>query len=109
MSNNTVIHMYRESKGWIHEQDPRGWFQWYCRFFQGRRTSDDVRQIKRWAACAGVKGRWRNQLCGRVKKANNAGRFDDATVSPVIRQTLLHWAYELTEVDWKAWCERKAK
>jgi hypothetical protein len=35
-----------ESKGWIHEQDPRGWFQWYCRFYQGRRSSDDDRQIK---------------------------------------------------------------
>jgi hypothetical protein len=35
--------------------------------------------------------------------------FDDVAVSPVIRQTLLHWAYELTESDWEAWCARKAK
>ena len=39
-----------ESKGWIHVQDPRGWFQWYCRFYMGRRSFDDSRQISRWAA-----------------------------------------------------------
>eukprot|EP00899_Mesostigma_viride_P019584 jgi/Mesvir1/27627/Mv07359-RA.1 len=94
-----------ESKGWIHQQDPRGWFQWYCRFYQGRRTDDDERQIKRWAACAGDKGRWRNQLCNKVVAAGKS--FDDATVSPVIRQTLLHWAYELTEHDMKMWKARK--
>lgn len=97
-----------EGKGWIHEQDPRGWFQWYCRFFVGRRTADDDRQQQRWLACAGGKGRWRNQLCGRVRTAGAA--FDDEAVSPVIRQTLLHWAYELSEADYAAWRERqKAK
>ena len=94
-----------EGKGWIHENDPRGWFQWYCRFFCGRRSHDDARQIKRWEACAGPMGRWRGQLCGRVKKSGK--RFDDETVSPVIRQTLLHWAYALGEGDWEAWCARK--
>jgi len=95
-----------EAKGWIHEQDPRGWFQWYCRFFQGRRTADDERQIKRWEACAGAKGRWRGQLCGRLHKS--AGRYDDARIASVIRQTLLHWAYELSEVDYTDWQQRKA-
>eukprot|EP00439_Symbiodinium_sp_Y106_P013154 s1261_g1.t3 len=93
-----------EMAGWIREQDPRGWFQWYCRFYQGRRSPDDARQIQRWKACAGFLGRWRNQLCSRI---NGSGRaFNDAAVAPVIRQTLLHWAYELTEFDWELWFTR---
>jgi hypothetical protein len=96
-----------ESKGWIHAQDPRGWFQWYCRFFCGRRSADDARQIQRWCACASLKGRWRNQLCGAVSRGS--GRWDDLTISPVIRQTLLHWAYELSEVDFETWRSAKGQ
>lgn len=46
-----------ESSGWIVESDPYGWFQWYCRFYQGRRCSDDARQISRWCKSAGPKGK----------------------------------------------------
>ncbi|TRY80976.1 hypothetical protein TCAL_02966 [Tigriopus californicus] len=86
-----------ESSGWIKAQDPYGWFQWYCRFYQGRRTEDDERQISRWSNCAGEKGRWKNNLITKVVKAG--AKFDNPVISPVVRQTLLHWAYELTEED----------
>jgi len=83
-----------ESSGWIVESDPYGWFQWYCRFYQGRRCSDDARQISRWCKSAGPKGRFRSQLCNKILAAQTT--FDDSKISPVIRQTLLHWGLEIT-------------
>jgi hypothetical protein len=83
-----------ESSGWITALDPYGWFQWYCRFYQGRRSADDARQISRWAKSAGPKGRFRSQLCNKILL--NSSSYDDASISPVIRQTLLHWGLEIT-------------
>ena len=86
-----------EESGWINPQDPRGWFQWYTRFYMGRRTEDDERQIKRWKNCTGEKGRWRRSLLNKIVNAN--AQYNDKRISPVIRQTLLHWAYEVDEND----------
>lgn len=83
-----------ESSGWIADCDPYGWFQWYCRFYQGRRCSDDARQISRWLKSAGPKGRFRSQLCNKILAAKT--KHDDAAISPVVRQTLLHWGLEIT-------------
>lgn len=74
---------YWRKKGWIKEQDPRGWFQWYCRYYMGRRSPDDERQIKRWRAMR----RHIAQLKKNCKK-------QDYSCRPVQRQALLHWAYD---------------
>jgi hypothetical protein len=86
-----------ESSGWIADCDPYGWFQWYCRFYQGRRCSDDERQIGRWLKSAGPKGRFRSQLCNKILAAGGMSHVQDERISPVIRQTLLHWGLEVTE------------
>ena len=89
-----------EEKKWIIKQDPYGWVQWYCRFYDGRRSDDDERQIKRWIKFAGEKqGRWKKNLMNKIIKANTT--FDDFTISPIIRQSLQHWAYQLTKEDLK--------
>lgn len=81
---------YWEQRGWIHPQDPYGWVQWYCRFYRGRRTSDDSRQVKRWVNIASEsKGRWRKYL---NRKRKDTGNKD---VSPVVHQLLLQWAVQV--------------
>ncbi len=85
---------YWENKNWIDKQDPYGWVQWYCHFFKGRRTPDDERQIKRWLGIAGINGRFRKRLVNMIHKKNT--KFNDFNISPKIRQTLLHWAFEIT-------------
>ena len=88
-----------EESNWIDKIDPYGWFQWYCRFYIGRRCDDDKRQIDRWNKYAGDKsGRYRRRLINMCLKQNK--KFNDFSVSPVIRQGLLHWGYELNEVDY---------
>jgi hypothetical protein len=73
-------------KGWINAQDPRGWFQWYCRYYMGRRTKEeDSRQIKRWRA-------FRRHL-GALKKYCERYDFNCRKKQ---RQALLHWAYNST-------------
>lgn len=90
-----------EAAGWIdHRFDVRGWFQWYCRFFMGRRCEDDERQISRWRKCAGETGRWRRALLKKYKSMGVREVFDDGEedeqgdVSPVVHQTCFQWAYE---------------
>jgi hypothetical protein len=89
-----------EKKKWIKKQDPYGWVQWYCHFYNGRRTEDDERQIKRWLAFAGPNGRFRRRLINMCKKQRK--KYNDKTVSPVIRQGLLQWGYELNIRDFRA-------
>lgn len=78
---------YWESKGWIKAQDPYGWVQWYMRFFMGRRTPDDQRQIDRWI---GIQSRFGKRLVSMCKAARK--NINNSTVSPVIRQLLIQWA-----------------
>lgn len=87
-----------EQKGWISDDDPYGWFQWYCHFYAGRRLGDeDERQIKRWAGVAGKNGRFRKRLVNMIKDKNK--QFNDPSVSPRIRQTLQHWGIMITKHD----------
>lgn len=93
-----------EAAGWIdHRFDVRGWFQWYCRFYQGRRCEDDERQVGRWRRCVGETGRWRRMLLKKYVAAGVREVFDDGAdedapeVSPVMHQTCHHWAFEVTQ------------
>ena len=87
-----------EDKGWIDEQDPYGWIQWYSRFYMGRRSDDDERQIGRWKSLASDNGRFRKWLVTQIIKKD--GDYDDYKISPKIRQTLQHWGYKLTKKDY---------
>jgi hypothetical protein len=74
--------VWRE-KGWIYSEDPRGWFQWFCRYHMGRRCPDDQRQIKRWRAV--------RRHAAQIRKNCNPGDLDCRQRQ---RQALLHWAYD---------------
>lgn len=74
---------YWEAKGWIWKEDPRGWFQWYCRYYMGRRCEDDERQIKRWKA-----------MRRHIAQLRSHCRKGDLNCRRKQRQALLHWAYD---------------
>ena len=74
-------------KGWIYPDDPRGWFQWYCRYYSGRRCEDDLRQVKRWRAV--------QRHIVQVKR-NCSPR--DLSCRRRQRQALLHWAYDSRKI-----------
>jgi hypothetical protein len=67
-----------QQRGWMHDDDPRGWFQWYCRYDMGRRHADDDRQISRWVKF-------------KQRKLREIGDNEDVDYKRATRQGLLHW------------------
>ena len=81
-----------ENKRWINEIDPYGWFQWYSRYWLGRRSEDDERQINKWRK---IVSRFKCKLVKMIK--DSGSKFDDYSISPKVRQISMYWDYELTE------------
>ena len=76
-----------QRKGWIYEEDPRGWFQWYCRYYFGRRCADDERQIKRWRA-----------IRRHIAQIEANCLPEDFECRRKQRQAVLHWAYDSRKI-----------
>ena len=75
-----------EEKGWIRDQDPRGWFEWYTRFYFGRRSPDDERQIQRW-----------KNITRFLTQVQNVCDVWDHDCKTKLRQLLLQWSYDTVE------------
>jgi hypothetical protein len=78
------------ANNWLHEDDPRGWFEWYCRFYMGRRHADDARQIARWKSFGA-------RHSGAIRKncpANGNPENPNVKCRPRQRQGLLQWAHD---------------
>ena len=86
LSASQPLRVWRK-KGWIYRDDPRGWFQWYCLYYMGRRSLDDDRQIKRWRAM--------RRHVAQIK-SNCPRRALDCR--PRQRQALLQWAYDARKI-----------
>ncbi len=75
-------------KGWIYNDDPRGWFEWYCRYYMGRRIKgEDERQIKRWKA-----------IRRHIAQVTYSCKKGDIMCRPRQRQAILHWAYDSRKI-----------
>jgi hypothetical protein len=86
--NASLPLQYWQEKGWIHPDDPRGWFQWYCRYYMGRRMPrEDERQIKRWKA-----------IFRHVKAVQKACTKGDLDCRRRQRQAILHWAIDSRKI-----------
>lgn len=76
-----------QAKGWIYPDDPRGWFQWYCRYYMGRRLpQEDTRQINRWLAMRRHIAQIQKHCPGDIGQRRKQ------------RQALLHWAYDSRKI-----------
>ncbi|MBN2096616.1 hypothetical protein JW752_04460 [Candidatus Peregrinibacteria bacterium] len=78
---------YWRKKGWIYPEDPRGWFQWYCRYYRGRRCEDDERQIRRW-----------KQMVRHIAQVKKNCAPKELVCRQKQRQALLHWAYDSRKI-----------